>query len=138
MTRMTAIGVVAGAVLPALMGSLACSRPRAANEAAERPSVSVAKVVTGDLAQALTLAAEFRPYQEIEVHAKVAGYVKAINVDVGDRVSWKSRSCGTTWRPPRRASNTARKKSTVRRPISRAPNRVTRSRISDPRGWPRS
>ena len=87
MTRMTAIGVVAGALLPALMGGLACSRPRAANEVAERPSVSVAKVVTGDLAQALTLAAEFRPYQEIEVHAKVAGYVKAINVDVGDRVS---------------------------------------------------
>ena len=87
MTRMTAIGVVAGAALTALTGSLACSRPRAASDAAERPSVSVAKVVTGDLAQALTLAAEFRPYQEIEVHAKVAGYVKAINVDVGDRVS---------------------------------------------------
>jgi RND family efflux transporter MFP subunit len=49
--------------------------------------VSVAKIVRGDLAQTLTLAAEFRPYQEIEVHAKVAGYVKAINVDVGDRVS---------------------------------------------------
>jgi multidrug efflux pump subunit AcrA (membrane-fusion protein) len=47
----------------------------------------VAAIVRGDLAQTLTLAAEFRPYQEIEVHAKVAGYVKAINVDVGDRVS---------------------------------------------------
>ena len=37
--------------------------------------------------QTLTLAAEFRPFQEIDVHAKVAGYVKSINVDVGDRVS---------------------------------------------------
>jgi RND family efflux transporter MFP subunit len=87
MTRMTAVGVVAGAVLSAMLGSLACSRPRAASEAPERPSVAVAKVVPGDLAQVLSLAAEFRPYQEIEVHAKVAGYVKAINVDVGDRVS---------------------------------------------------
>jgi RND family efflux transporter MFP subunit len=34
----------------------------------------------------LTVSAEFRPYQEIDVHAKVAGYVKAIAVDVGDRV----------------------------------------------------
>ena len=30
--------------------------------------------------------AEFRPYQEIDVHAKVAGYVKEILVDVGDQV----------------------------------------------------
>ena len=86
MTRMTAMGLVASAVWPAVMGSVACTRPRAATETAERPSVSVAKVVNGDLAQTLTLAAEFRPYQEIEVHAKVAGYVKAIHVDVGDRV----------------------------------------------------
>jgi RND family efflux transporter MFP subunit len=32
------------------------------------------------------LTAEFKPYQEVEVMAKVAGYVKKINVDVGDRV----------------------------------------------------
>jgi RND family efflux transporter MFP subunit len=38
------------------------------------------------MTQTLSLAAEFRPYQEIDVHAKVAGYVKSIPVDVGDRV----------------------------------------------------
>ncbi|HEX3702047.1 MAG TPA: efflux RND transporter periplasmic adaptor subunit [Vicinamibacterales bacterium] len=65
----------------------ACSHPRAAETVAEAPPVSVAKIVRGDLGQTLTLAAEFRPFQEIEVHAKVAGYVKAINVDVGDRVA---------------------------------------------------
>jgi RND family efflux transporter MFP subunit len=65
----------------------ACSQPRAAAAAAARPSVAVEKIATGDLAQTLTLAAEFRPFQEIEVHAKVAGYVKSINVDVGDRVT---------------------------------------------------
>ncbi|HWF86249.1 MAG TPA: efflux RND transporter periplasmic adaptor subunit [Vicinamibacterales bacterium] len=65
----------------------ACSRPHAAEAAPDMPAVSVAKVVRGDLGQTLTLAAEFRPFQEIEVHAKVAGYVKAIYVDVGDRVA---------------------------------------------------
>lgn len=85
MNRMTMIGVVVGAAVAA--GTGACTRPRAATETTERPSVSVAKIVRGDLAQTLTLAAEFRPFQEIEVHAKVAGYVKSINVDVGDRVS---------------------------------------------------
>lgn len=86
MTRIAAIGVVLGGVVPAVAGSAACAGPRAAAAATERPAVSVAKIAHGDLAQTLTLAAEFRPYQEIEVHAKVAGYVKSINVDVGDRV----------------------------------------------------
>jgi RND family efflux transporter MFP subunit len=34
----------------------------------------------------LAVAGEFVPYQEIEVHAKVAGYIRKINVDIGDRV----------------------------------------------------
>jgi RND family efflux transporter MFP subunit len=46
----------------------------------------VAKVVTEDLSRALVLTAEFKPYQEVDVMAKVAGYIKQINVDVGDRV----------------------------------------------------
>ena len=44
------------------------------------------KIGRGDISQALTIAAEFRPFQEIEVHAKVAGFLKSISVDVGDRV----------------------------------------------------
>jgi RND family efflux transporter MFP subunit len=85
MTRLTAIGVVIAA-LPVATGGIACSRPRAAETANERPTVSAVRIARGDLSQTLTLAAEFRPFQEIEVHAKVAGYVKSINVDVGDRV----------------------------------------------------
>jgi RND family efflux transporter MFP subunit len=72
--------------LAALAGS-ACSRSRAAStEAADVPAVAVAKAARGDIAQSLTIAAEFHPFQEIEVHAKVAGYLKSIGVDVGDRV----------------------------------------------------
>jgi len=49
-------------------------------------NVAVSKVVRADLSQGLRIAAEFRPFQEIDVHAKVAGYMKHIYVDVGDRV----------------------------------------------------
>jgi RND family efflux transporter MFP subunit len=38
------------------------------------------------MSRSIVLTAEFRPYQEIDVMAKIAGYVKKINVDVGDRV----------------------------------------------------
>jgi RND family efflux transporter MFP subunit len=70
-----------------LLSCGACSRPQAQARAAEDvPTVAVARVTRGDVSQVLTVAAEFRPYQEIDVHAKVAGYVKSIAVDVGDRV----------------------------------------------------
>jgi RND family efflux transporter MFP subunit len=46
----------------------------------------VARVVRGDIASATTLTAEFQPFQEVDVMAKVAGYVRAIHVDLGDRV----------------------------------------------------
>ena len=32
------------------------------------------------------MTAEFRPYQEVELHAKVAGYLQKITVDIGDQV----------------------------------------------------
>jgi RND family efflux transporter MFP subunit len=55
------------------------------NEPADPPqTVSVARVTRQDLSRGVTLTAEFKPYQEVEIHAKVAGYVKQINVDVGD------------------------------------------------------
>ena len=50
------------------------------------PTVAVAKVVRQDLERVLEIAAEFRPFQEVEVYSKVAGFVKTISVDYGDRV----------------------------------------------------
>jgi RND family efflux transporter MFP subunit len=50
------------------------------------PLVGVAPVVRQELAKDLSVQAEFRPYQEIELHAKVAGYLSQINVDIGDQV----------------------------------------------------
>jgi RND family efflux transporter MFP subunit len=34
----------------------------------------------------LTIAGEFKPFQDVDVHAKVAGYIRKIYVDVGDHV----------------------------------------------------
>jgi len=48
--------------------------------------VPVATATAATLANDLTLSAEFRPYQEVDVMAKIAGYVKHINVDIGDHV----------------------------------------------------
>jgi RND family efflux transporter MFP subunit len=47
---------------------------------------AVAVVQRGPIENALTLSGEFRPYQQVDVHAKVAGYIKQIYVDVGDQV----------------------------------------------------
>lgn len=48
--------------------------------------VPVVRVTRGDLQNNLTLTGEFIPYQEIDVMAKEAGYIKSIHVDIGDRV----------------------------------------------------
>jgi RND family efflux transporter MFP subunit len=49
-------------------------------------AVAVERVTRQDLGRSLELAAEFRPNQEVDLHAKIAGYLKAIYVDVGDHV----------------------------------------------------
>ena len=49
-------------------------------------TVAVAKATVEGLSRGLNLTAEFKPFQEVDLMAKVAGYVKKINVDVGDRV----------------------------------------------------
>ncbi len=54
--------------------------------AAETPSATVAAVTRGSIVHNLSLAGQFQPYQVIDVHAKVSGYIRHINVDIGDRV----------------------------------------------------
>jgi RND family efflux transporter MFP subunit len=63
-----------------------CTRPEVSASKAEPATVAVAKAATADLSHDVVLTAEFRPFQEVEVMAKVAGYIRQINVDVGDRV----------------------------------------------------
>jgi RND family efflux transporter MFP subunit len=48
---------------------------------------AVVKVSRGKLGAPLTLAGAFKPFQDVDVHAKVAGYIKKIYVDVGSHVA---------------------------------------------------
>jgi RND family efflux transporter MFP subunit len=59
---------------------------RAAATDSALPAVAVARVDREDLFREITIPAEFRPYTEVELHAKVSGYVKDMKVDFGDRV----------------------------------------------------
>ena len=80
-----AIIVLLGAILAA-----SCTRNEnvkaSSSDTADIPTVAVARVQTQDLSHSLVLTAEFKPFQEVDVMAKVAGYIRQINVDVGDRV----------------------------------------------------
>jgi RND family efflux transporter MFP subunit len=73
-----------------LVGS--CSKPGSAEDQSplgttdSLPVVAVQKATRNNLSRSVTLTAEFTPYQEVEVMSKVAGFVKQINVDIGDRV----------------------------------------------------
>jgi RND family efflux transporter MFP subunit len=56
------------------------------NAAADAPSARVAAAQRGDISRVLTLAGQFQPYQVVDVHPKVSGYMARINVDIGDVV----------------------------------------------------
>jgi RND family efflux transporter MFP subunit len=50
------------------------------------PLVPTVKVGRIDLVNDLVLTAEFEPFQQVDLMAKVSGYVRSISVDIGDRV----------------------------------------------------
>jgi len=79
--------IVAGAIVLSLGGLGPVQRAHAqASAAADLPTAGVAKVTREDLFKAVTIAAEFRPYEEVALHAKVSGFVSKMNVDFGDTV----------------------------------------------------
>jgi multidrug efflux pump subunit AcrA (membrane-fusion protein) len=64
-----------------------CKAGQSSADAATQPvSAAVAVVQRGNISHVLSLAGQFQPYQVIDVHAKVSGYVRHIYVDIGDRV----------------------------------------------------
>jgi RND family efflux transporter MFP subunit len=50
------------------------------------PSAQVAEAKRGNIDLELTLAGQFQPYQVVDVHPKVTGFIRHIYVDIGDRV----------------------------------------------------
>jgi RND family efflux transporter MFP subunit len=74
-------------VLCAVCGVSGChSGSSAVTDAAAIPAARVATAKRGDIAHVLTLAGQFQAYQVVDVHPKVSGYMKRINVDIGDIV----------------------------------------------------
>jgi RND family efflux transporter MFP subunit len=63
-----------------------CRSGSSSTNAAAVPSARVAAAQRGDIARVLTLAGQFQPYQTVDVHPKVSGYMRKINVDIGDIV----------------------------------------------------
>jgi RND family efflux transporter MFP subunit len=78
------LAVFTAASLSALSG---CKGHNRSVDAATQPiTAAVCVVQRGNISHMLSLAGQFQPYQVIDVHAKVSGYVRHIYVDIGDRV----------------------------------------------------
>ena len=136
MTEISARSILplaAGAVLLCLVViACSCNRPgRVEAESPARadiPTVAVAKASTQELSRSLALTAEFKPFQEIDVMAKVAGYVKEIKVDVGDRV--KQGQLLATLEIPEMVDDLARAHAAVQRSsaeVARAHDEISRA-----------
>jgi RND family efflux transporter MFP subunit len=82
--RVACVLMLALIVIPVWRASTSHAKPGAIT--IPIPQVAVSKVTREDLAEELVCNAELRPYQEIDLHAKVAGYLENISVDIGDRV----------------------------------------------------
>jgi RND family efflux transporter MFP subunit len=61
-------------------------RKAAANDVSEAPIAAVVKVSRGNISDNLEIASEFQPFQEVDVYAKVSGYIKKLYVDYGTHV----------------------------------------------------
>ena len=82
-----AIGIIA---ICLILGFFVASRVRADGPSGALgkavPRAAIALAQRGNISNSLSVAGEFLPYQEVELHAKVAGYIRKINVDIGDHV----------------------------------------------------
>jgi RND family efflux transporter MFP subunit len=80
-------GVLLAALAMAVLAS-GCSKVVRGNAGASAapPTVAVAEAESRPLARHLTVSSELVPFQEIDVYAKEAGYVKQLSVDYGSRV----------------------------------------------------
>jgi RND family efflux transporter MFP subunit len=78
--------LAAALVFCATFGMTSCHSD---SSSAATPAVPAARVATaqrGGITHVLTLAGQFQPYQVVDVHPKVSGYMRRINVDIGDIV----------------------------------------------------
>ena len=91
MRRKKLIWILAAVVVIGVSASKWLAHSATEADDAEHPAgdavvAAVARVQRGPIDNTLTIAGEFKPFQDVDVHAKVAGYIKKIYVDVGDHV----------------------------------------------------
>jgi RND family efflux transporter MFP subunit len=79
-------GVVVAIVMMATFSSCASREAHAKTAEAADVTVAVTRVKSQPMAQHLTVSSELVPFQEIDVYAKEAGYVKQLLVDYGTHV----------------------------------------------------
>ena len=71
-----------------LLLSAGCHRDETGDDTANTtlPIAPIAVASRAPLTNTLHVAGQFLPFQEVELHAKVAGYIRHISVDIGDKV----------------------------------------------------
>jgi hypothetical protein len=88
MRKQTSSIFVAGMMLLVVICIVACHSNKKSSEAKadEMRSAQVATAQRGNLAHTFSLAGQFQPYQVVDVHPKVPGFMVKINVGIGDKV----------------------------------------------------
>jgi RND family efflux transporter MFP subunit len=95
MTKTRLFGAIVAVIVVVLVawrwrgrGPLEAEEPdRAADSAtADVVTAAVVRVQRHNVGSTLTIAGGFKAFQDVDVHAKVAGYIRKIYVDVGDHV----------------------------------------------------
>jgi RND family efflux transporter MFP subunit len=85
-TRFLIVGVGIATAVGLTLAARRSEKSDKASAAEDPPRAAVALARRTPIRTTLTLSGEFRPFQEVELHAKVAGYIRTISVDVGDHV----------------------------------------------------
>src|SRR6266496_3625250 len=78
--------VVSTLAWPGMLSGCKPSSAEPTREAAPPVAVQVIQPKRGPIMRTVTLPGEVKPYQQATLYAKVAGYLKTITVDKGDRV----------------------------------------------------
>ncbi len=107
-------------------------RPETTSQKPNNPVVAVVPVRRQTISNSLDLVAEFRPYREIDLMAKVSGYVNRISVDIGDRV--RTGNVLATLEIPEMKDDLARARASIDRStsdVARARDEIRRAESSN-------
>ncbi len=79
-------GILVFLVMAGFVSGCGGGHPANADNTANAPAAAVVKVTRRTIADNLEIASEFLPFQEVDVYAKVSGYIHKLNVDYGTHV----------------------------------------------------